>query len=387
MIPSAQLNNFFRRVWNGFTQTGTGDQVAAEQGTNMEGLAKSYGLGKTNPDGSFSLNSLKTTKRSCDWPKNFSGGYAERFNMHELDRAPTVIGKAIGLLKDGYARVMGLHFTNDQAFRFLRDAWRSTSPTRSPEVNTASLARRIIRNYEPPEFERTRANDPATRDIADAARAVAVGGPKPDANGRPFTAGDVIASSDRVSAYAAATGRVIDYGRLVQQSADSVPHGADAEHDIFIGPTGPITLPRSRGRMGRMGRMGQGSNRRVQGSPWALQLRESYLQRTQLANELFAVGTHLEGFTGEPNRGEWSIVTTQSRVLNFRPAEPFEIATYMAGRGFHPVDENTYFEPQGTSLSARPAVATSSLTGILAASMPWTSIRTSSRRPLSEILG
>jgi hypothetical protein len=355
------FDRFLDRVWNGFQQTGTADQVATAAGArNLDELAKTYGLGTEQPDGTLTLSDREQRRLA----EELLARYSERFDPAKLDKAPTVLQRAIGMVKDGLARFQGLAFTDDQAFRFIRDSWRGAEPPRSPEVNTGLLARRIIKTYEPPELERARANDPATRDIADAIGAIGGGAGRESlaAGSSHVGPGELAGASGRVGAYAASTGRSIDYGRLAERSALRVPLERDAEHEVHV-PSGArdtvLKVTRPDGRWGPYGPglervptqeqgLAPGDARRVAGGAYRLGsgTPESYLDRLALSNELFGAGNHLEGFTRTPGSDAWSIVSTQPRVTNFRPATPLEIADYMAGKGFHPVDERTYFDPE-----------------------------------------
>jgi len=344
---------FLQRVWNGFQQTGTADHVATlAGGRNVDDLARSYRLGTEQPDGTLTLKGGEQRRIA----EELLARYSERFDPAQLDKAPGVLQRAIGLVKDGLARFQGLHFTDDQAFRFIRDSWRGTEPPRSPEVNSGLLARRIIKTDEQTELERTRANDEPTRDLAAAVQSIAAAAgrepltPEPAlARGRDFTA-----ANDRIGAYAASTGRSIPASRFNELTSIRLPYGV--EHNVYTAADPNADYLIKATRSGDYGPWGI-SLRKASEESWATpKIGESYelgpggpehyLERLALSNELFGTGNHLEGFGKFGTNPHWSIVSTQPRIDNARPSTNLEIANYMASKGFHPVNSHDYYDPE-----------------------------------------
>jgi hypothetical protein len=311
----AAMDAFLDRVWNGMERTGMGDEVARAAGAdNVNDLARKYGLGTEQPDGTLVLSDREHRRLA----EELLARYAERFDPAQLDKAPTVLQRAVGLVQDGLARFQGLEFTNDQAARFIRDAWRGTEPAKSPEVNTARLLKKILKSYEPPELERARLNEPATRELLGALRSISARpGQEPlVAGSRHVGLGDIAGSSDRVGSYARATGRVLDYSRLNERSALRLPRERDAEHEIYVPARDRNILVKVTRPDGRWGPYGPGLERippeeqgtaasdarTIAGTTYRLGrgTAESYLERQALSNELFGAGNHLEGFTQIP---------------------------------------------------------------------------------------
>jgi uncharacterized protein with von Willebrand factor type A (vWA) domain len=140
----ADYDAFLDRVYNGM-RNGRGDQIAAQFGTDMDGLARKYGLGTEQPDGTLALKPAEQRRLA----EELLARYAERFSPRQLDRAPGILKKAINLVKDGFSRFQGIHLSDHDAFRVIQDAWRGAEPPRDPEAANSLIAKRIANNYRP----------------------------------------------------------------------------------------------------------------------------------------------------------------------------------------------------------------------------------------------
>lgn len=349
------MATFLNQVYNGMEQSGMGNHVAGTFGTDMEGLARQYGYGKEAPDGSWQMDAIDRAKTG----EELLARYAERFDPNELDKAPAVIQRAVEYLRGGLRRFQGLDFDGTDAFHFIRDAWRATDPARDPLADNAALARRIGKSYVPPELESRRAAQRDTREFDEAQRGVSPSGRgvQPE-RGTGNQTEAVVRSSDRVGAYAQATGRVIDYSALSRNTARQISKPLAEEHDILE----PVAPERNRffvklTKFGGFGPYGQHlellgaqpgqieahaiAGRFISGPATA----EQYLERLGLSNTLFDSRYNLEGFIQDPQTGLWQVVTTQPSYLNHRPANVDEIVHYMEQRGFMPVDTQTFYDP------------------------------------------
>lgn len=360
------MASFLNRVYNGMEQSGMGNHVAGAFGTDMEGLARQYGYGKENPDGSWQMDAIDRAKVG----EELLARYAERFDPNELDKAPGVIQKAIDYVRTGLRRFQGLDFDRTDAFHFIRDAWRATDPQRDPLADTAALARRIGKSYVSPELESKRAIAADTRELNHAQQGVSPTGrgTEPE-RGRGNEDREIIQSSNRLGAYAQAAGRVIADGELSRHTSGQLAKPLAEEHDILI----PRGADRSKylikltklGGFGPYGQHVEPLGAQPGGDPKTLAAHaiagkfipgpataDQYLERLRLSNVLFDSRYNLEGFQHDPSTALWQVVTSQPRYNNARPADTTEIVHYMEQRGFKPVDDRTFYDPSRKVLVA-----------------------------------
>ncbi len=357
------LRDEFVRIYNGMEQGGMGQQIASMFGHTMESLAREYAFGTERPDGSWAMD---------NWAKAQMGDellarYAERFSVAELDRAPNVIQKMVGMVRDGLLTHMGLKFNDTEAFDLIRKSWKAADPERIPSSVTALQARRISRSYVDPRDESQRAVERSTREFFDVARRVSESGrPVEPEHGNGTSVQQILDSSDRLGAHARSTGRIYDDGTLGARTSRSRPVGDNAEHVLYD----PIEPGRNRyliktnqpgGWYGPYGlsaaKVGSGLNAETAPAFHPENVRagrydqnaataEQYATRLGLSNQLFNTGYQLEGFKHEPVNDIWSYVVSQPRFDNHRLATYEEIARYMSERGFEPLDDRTYYDPQ-----------------------------------------
>jgi Serine/Threonine/Tyrosine Kinase found in polyvalent proteins len=346
------FNTFLDRVWNGMQQSGMGDHIASMYDTNVEGLAKSYGLGTTDQDGNFTLSQGEKRRVA----EELLARYSERFDPEQLDRAPTVLQKAIRLVRDGMRRYQGLEFDDTDAYNFIKDAWRASEPPRDPDAEASLLAKRIARKYVPPESESERARELTTRQLGDAAVNVSPGRDGvPAQHGALVTDSEIAESSRRVGEYARANGLELSPGFLSKYAQKQLGGGdTSSEHTIYKAAKGDyvIKVTKAGDYFGPYG-MGLAPAKESNGPFNYLAGRataDTYLERQRLNNELFDTQYHLEGFLKDPQTGLYSVVTTQPLLRNVRTSNPAEIAPYMAARGFHPVTDKDYYNPQSKIL-------------------------------------
>jgi hypothetical protein len=343
----AEYDAFLDRVYNAM-RDGRGDQIAAQFGAGMDGLARTYRLGTEQPDGTLALKPAEQRRLA----EELLARYAERFSPRQLDRAPGILKKAINLVKDGFSRFQGIHFSDHDAFRVIQDAWRGAEPLRDPDAANNLIAKRIANNYEPDNLRSGRAADPGpdelTRDARNAAKLrEGVSAASGVANSRE----EIRASSDRLGAIPKAAGTQYSDRILSQRAPFRVTGRAGDEHDIRF-PRDPnankylFTVTRPDSDAGPYGVAPSFPATREDGYGANHATADQYLRRLALSDELFGSGHELEGYFQDPETGTWRVVSSQPRIDNFRPATIPEIASWMAGRGFHSIDERTYYNPE-----------------------------------------
>jgi Serine/Threonine/Tyrosine Kinase found in polyvalent proteins len=347
------FNTFLDRVWNGMEQSGMGDHIASMYDTNVEGLAKSYDLGTTDENGDFVLSQGEKRRVA----EELLARYAERYDPQELDKAPNVLQKAIRLVRDGMRRYQGLEFDDTDAYNFIKDAWRASEPPRDPDAEASLLAKRIARKYVPPESESERARELTTRQFGDAAVNVSPGGDGvPAQHGALVTASEIAESSRRVGEYARANGLELPAGFLSKYAEKQLGGGdTSSEHTVYKAKKGDYVIKVTKGGGDYFGPYGMGlAPAEESNGPFNYlagpATADTYLERHRLNNELFGTQYHLEGFVKDPQTGLYSVVTTQPLLRNVRTSHPDEIAPYMAARGFHPVTDRDYYNPQSKIL-------------------------------------
>jgi Serine/Threonine/Tyrosine Kinase found in polyvalent proteins len=340
------FNTFLDRVWNGMEQSGMGDHIASMFDTNVEGLAKSYGLGTTDENDNFVLSQGEKRRVA----EELLARYAERYDSQELDKAPSVLQKAMRLVRDGMRRYQGLEFDNTDAFNVIRDAWRASEPPRDPDAEAGLLAKRIARKYVPPESESARARERNTRELADFADNVTPGrGGVPPQHGAVVTDSELADSSRRVGEYARANGLELNPGFLNKFAEKQLGgDGTSSEHRVYKAKKGDyvikVTKPEYFGPYGMGLAPAKESNGPFNYTPGRATA-DTYGERLRLSNELFDTKYDLEGFVQDPKTGLYSVVTSQPILRNVRPSHPEEIAPYMAARGFYPITDKDYYNP------------------------------------------
>ena len=379
-------DDFLGRVYNGMIRTGMGDSIAAEFGTNLKGLAQQYGLGTLNDAGELSLKPRERARLA----EELLARYSEKFDPHKLEAVPEILDKAIHFVRDGLERFQGIKLSRYDSFRSLQESFRGIEGPRSPESQNALLAKQIAKSHEPPQSRSIRAADPNNEELELAAR---LASPLPEglspSRGNANSDEQIRLSSERLRAHTTSPRRLYTESQLrqrtpVQLSSSAEPGSVeyrlplDPERNRFLlavsrpdsvsGPYGPApsfpgpSLERGKTAGERETFQRPGSFQRAPDEfpQTGLQSRSpygnnqataaDYLRALQLRNEFFGTGDHFEGIVrDEPNALE-RIISSQPRVEDPRPASVPEIADYMASRGFHSVDDSTYYNPEARVL-------------------------------------
>jgi hypothetical protein len=348
-------DKFLQRVYNTLRESGLGDAIAARFGTTMDGIAKNRGWGTVNEDGTVTY-SRRERARLAD---ELLAHHAENYDPHDLDKLPGVFQKMVHFVRSGYERFQGIKMSNYDAFRLIQDSWKSATPPRDPEAQNALIAKRIQKAHENAQSSPRGPTD----ELDEAARRAS-----PVRQGLSPSRGDanspeeIRASSERLGALAQSTGRVLTQ-RELSQSAPNRIIGSD--HDIRL-PADPannraIWVTRPDGTSGVYGAApsypsptGQrtapeGAGTVQPRSPYAANQATGgqYLRRLELANQYLGTDHQLVGFIPDPASGTWRVASSQPRIAgDFRKAETGEIASWMAARGFHQIDESTYYNPE-----------------------------------------
>lgn len=359
-------DSFLERVYNGMRAEGMGDAIAAQFGTNMDGLAERYGFGTRNPDGTVSI-APRGRQRLAE---ELLARYAERYDPHALEALPGVLSRAIDLVRTGLDRFQGLQFSDHDAFRAIRDAWRDAEPPRDPSAQNALLAKQITKSHEPNELQFRRASSPGTTELSNTAKLSApLRAQLPPSGGFASTDEAIRASSERLGLVPKPAGYEYSPSRLSQRAPYRISGTAGDEHDVRF-PVDPehnryvLNVTRSDSASGPYGpapawpaRPGIGApeQRAIAGEARSYDANrataQQYLERLGLSNEFFGSQHELEGYLRDPDSGLWRIVSSQPQIEGeFRPATVSEIASFMAARGFHPIDDRTYYNPEARVL-------------------------------------
>jgi hypothetical protein len=348
-------NELLDRIYAGFRANGSGDAIAGQFGTTMDGLAERYGWGNRDANGNLVLSKEEQRRLA----EELLGRYAEAFNPHELERLPNVLQKTVRLVRDGWERFQGIKTNRFDAFRLVQKAWRAASPPRTEQAHSALIARRMILSHETPEYRSARTVDQSTTELHETARAVApVRTGLQGSRGQPISRQEITASSARLGAHTSTSGEQLTERGLQQRSVQIAGAPGDAVDIRFPRNTEPdhsfvLVLTRPDSESGPYGPAPSFGTQPGRGSPYARNqaTAEQYLERLALANEYFGNGTEsgnqFEGTLHDESTGLERIVSSSPRLDgNFRSAEVGEIAGYMSSRGFHPIDEHTYYNPQ-----------------------------------------
>ncbi len=344
-------DSFLERVYNGMRDGGMGDQIAAQFGTNMEGLATRYGFGTQNPDGTVTI-SPRGRLRLAD---ELLARYAERFDPHQLEALPGVLSRAIDFVRDGLGRDQGLSFSDYDAFRTLRAAWRAAEPPREAAAQNALLAKQITQTNEPTNLRSLRAVSAETDGLRRSALAAA-----PERQGLSPTSGvastdpEIRASSERLGLIPKPAGFEYSPERLESRAPYRISGTPGDEHDVRFARDSRylLNITRPDGASGPYGPAPSFPPTGEDGYGGASATADQYLHRLALSNEYLGSQHDLEGFLHDPESGLWRILSSEPRIqAEFRAATTGEIASFMAARGFAPIDERTYYNPENRILA------------------------------------
>jgi hypothetical protein len=333
-------NELLDRVWNGM-QNGAGEQIAAQFGTNIAGLAKQYGI------------DLSTVAGSRRMAEELMARDAENYSPRDLSKLPGYLQKAINRIRDGLSQRMGLEFSRTDTLGILREAWKGREAQRTAESKAALTSKRMAKSYENPNARDDRKFESETEKLAAAASATTPDrqNVRPTA-GLPNSQADIRASSDRLRAESSRLGNQ-HTSRSLQQRAPAAIEGSSVDvrfprlpatsdfvlrvtrPDGVSGPYGPApSLPVVQPSPTGEPAVGSFATNSATG--------DQYLRSLSLSNELFDTGHQLDGVVLDTAQ----VVSRIAKPEDFRGATVQEIAHFMAARGFHPIDDETYYNPE-----------------------------------------
>lgn len=355
-----KYNAFLDRAWNGLMRDGKGDQIAAKFGLNMEGLARQYEyIGKDENLDALNAPDRADARRSLS--EEMLARYAEDFDPAELDRAPSVVQRAVALIRDGFSRNNGLNFDNGQAFDFLRNAYRSIEPERAVQLTgQEALAKRLgqVGYGKILESEEDTANNRADiDDVSDGVRR-----PKREvgaALGEAASGKSIQSSAQKLARFIAKnpdyalTPETVDQGRIGD------PIGAGSEHTVSRtrgdhviaetnqpGDIGPYGLAPALPDAGPRRRPDTIHIERDNAYGYTAAHPDQYLQSTALLNELTPDWQrHLEGFVQYPGDQYHRVVTSRPYVDtgDYHFSDYEQRNEIFGNLGFKPLDDRAYY--------------------------------------------
>jgi hypothetical protein len=351
-------NAFLDRAWAGLMRDGRGDQIAAKFGTNMQGLARQYDL-IGDGENLDALNAPDRANARRRLAEEMVSRYAEDFDPAELNRAPNVIQRAVGLIRDGFSRNNGLNFDNGEAFDFLRNAYRGIEPDRAVQpADQEALAKRLgqVGYGTILESAEDTANNRADIDqVADGVRR-----PKREVGatlGEPASGKSIQSSAQKLARFVAKNPDYALTPERVDQERLGDPIGKGAEHTVSrtrgdhvlvetdpeVGPYGIAPALPDAGPRRRPDTIHTEWNNAY---GYTAAHPDQYLQSLAIRNQLWPdFQTHLEGFVQYPGDEHPRIVTSRPLIdaKDYHPSDYEQRNEFFGDLGFKPLDDRAYY--------------------------------------------